>query len=121
KAWARVYAHFHDKNVVYGLIERLKGNIDDSVYTKVMGMEFDPDLKESRDGKTLDRSKDKLYIRMDIGIGLNDYGLINGGKGCHIDLPQRLTSGLIYLTDQSDLDGGEFQINDPITKEVVKK
>ena len=51
-----------------------------------------------------------LYPRLDIGAGLKGYGKINGGKGVHVDNPQRLVSILFYVGGYSKINGGEFRV-----------
>jgi hypothetical protein len=74
----------------------------------IEGMPFRHDYVESRAGIP-DGKEVFLYGRMDIGYGVEGYGRDNGGKGVHIDMPQRIVSGLLYFTDQNQLEGGEFQ------------
>ncbi len=52
-----------------------------------------------------------LYPRIDIGYGIEGYGKDNGGKGIHIDYPQRVVSILWYFSDQSEFEGGEFEFH----------
>ena len=51
-----------------------------------------------------------LYPRLDIGMGKENYGLKTGGKGIHIDNPQRLISILFYLGGYISIDGGDHRI-----------
>jgi hypothetical protein len=70
---------------------------------------FNPEFIEPSDG--LIRTEEKFfYGRMDVGFGLEGYGLFNGGKGNHIDNFNRVISCLLYFTDQSEIEGGEFEI-----------
>lgn len=57
------------------------------------------------------RRTDALYTRLDIGVGLEGYGVANGGRGVHTDNRSRLLSGLVYFSSQRDLTGGEFEIH----------
>lgn len=66
---------------------------------------------ESPSGETK-HLPDCQYPRVDIGWGLPGYGVQNGGKGNHIDNRNRIISGLLYFTDQSELEGGEFELTD---------
>lgn len=72
---------------------------------------FDPYFRESRCGTiNFSQFNEKfLYGRIDIGVATAGYGINNGGRGNHIDNVQRVVSGLLYFTDQSELVGGEFQ------------
>lgn len=71
---------------------------------------FRPEYREPRDGVATITTEVFTYARCDIGLGLAGYGLLNGGRGVHIDNTQRIISGLLYFTDQSDLEGGEFDV-----------
>lgn len=73
---------------------------------------FNDYYREPRSGVVEEHFVRFLYARMDIGLGLPGYGIENGGRGLHIDNPQRIISGLLYFTDQRELDGGEFDVCD---------
>ena len=51
-----------------------------------------------------------LYPRLDIGLGEVGYGINTGGKGIHIDNPQRVISILFYAGGYTKIDGGEHRI-----------
>ena len=51
-----------------------------------------------------------LYPRLDLGMGLLNYGKDTGGKGIHVDNPQRLISILLYLGGYKKIEGGELRI-----------
>ena len=51
-----------------------------------------------------------LYPRLDLGMGKEKYGINTGGKGIHIDNPQRLISILFYLGGYNSIEGGEHRI-----------
>ena len=51
-----------------------------------------------------------IYPRFDIGVGIEGYGKNSGGKGIHIDNPQRLISILFYLGGFNEIEGGEHRI-----------
>jgi len=82
---------------------------------------YDPSFIEPRSG-AVKTDKVFFYSRLDIGYGVEGYGAVNGGRGIHIDMPQRLISSLIYFSDQSDFTGGEFIAynNYKVLNEVVK-
>jgi len=72
-----------------------------------------------------DKSKPCLYSRLDLGYGIKNYGLNTGGRGPHIDNPQRLISILIYVGGFNKIIGGEHRIykktkNDLEICEVIK-
>lgn len=74
-------------------------------------MDFNKDFIEPVNG--VFKSNDTfLYSRMDVGLGFEGYGLINGGKGNHIDNKNRIISCLLYFSDQDDFEGGEFLSTD---------
>lgn len=51
-----------------------------------------------------------LYPRLDLGMGILGYGKKTGGKGIHVDNPQRLISILIYFGGYKSIEGGELRI-----------
>ena len=60
----------------------------------------------------------QLYSRIDLGMGKKDYGLINGGKGIHVDNPQRLISIIFYIGGFTKIQGGEFRVWEKINDEI---
>jgi len=54
--------------------------------------------------------KPYLYPRIDLGCGKKNYGISTGGKGPHIDNPQRLISILVYVGGFENMTGGEHRI-----------
>lgn len=86
---------------------------------------FNPSYMEHRSG-AMDPKEQRhfLYSRIDIGIAREGYGIENGGRGVHIDNKQRIISGLLYFTDQKDIQGGEFNFCTPdgrVTEKVPIK
>ena len=53
--------------------------------------------------------KPYLYSRLDLGYGKKNYGISTGGRGPHIDNPQRLISILIYVGGFKNIIGGEHR------------
>lgn len=51
-----------------------------------------------------------LYPRLDLGFGIENYGKDTGGKGPHIDNPQRLISILFYVGGYDTIMGGEHRM-----------
>ena len=43
-------------------------------------------------------------------MGRKNYGLVNGGKGIHVDNPQRLISMIFYIGGFKKIEGGEFRV-----------
>ena len=85
------------------------------------GFVFDPDFVEPRKGLYRVPTETVYYGRLDIGYGNPGYGAAGsgtGGSGPHIDLHNRYISGLLYFTDQSEIEGGQFLVHDPDTMEV---
>lgn len=101
--WMTFYRYLHSEEFWAPYMQ--DWNRDD-----IMDYPFDPDFREPRNGKLPADLPRFLYARADIGLGLPGYGEVNGGKGLHRDKPQRIISGLLYFTDQSELDGGEFEM-----------
>ena len=62
--------------------------------------------------KDFDKNEFKgiLYPRLDLGMGLIGYGKETGGKGIHVDNPQRLISILLYFGGYKHITGGELRI-----------
>lgn len=76
-------------------------------------LNFKNDFRENRSGTPVFQTlRFYTYGRIDIGVAHQGYGINNGGRGVHIDNKQRLISGLLYFTNQSEIDGGEFDICD---------
>lgn len=76
-------------------------------------LNFKTDARENRAGVPIFQSlRFYTYARLDIGVATKGYGINNGGRGAHIDNKQRLISCLLYFSDQSELQGGEFQMCD---------
>ena len=67
------------------------------------------DYQEQDSGAYEEKGNKILYSRVDLGYGLKGYGVVNGGRGLHIDNPNRVISCLLYLCDQKDFIGGEFE------------
>ena len=61
-----------------------------------------------------------LYPRLDIGAGIKGYGKNTGGKGIHVDNPQRLISILFYSGGYSKMVGGELRIWEKHSEELKK-
>ena len=59
-----------------------------------------------------------LYPRLDIGAGIKGYGKNTGGKGIHVDNPQRLISILFYSGGYSKMVGGELRIWEKHSEEL---
>ena len=59
-----------------------------------------------------------LYPRLDIGFGKKGYGIKTGGRGPHIDNPQRLISVLIYLGGYNSMIGGEHRVYSLLNKKL---
>jgi hypothetical protein len=82
-------------------------------------------FREPRQGMQVELQPPRQYGRMDISIGREGYGLVNGGKGPHIDNKNRILSALLYFTDQEEIEGGEFIFTDskgtPKTVIPIKK
>jgi len=59
-----------------------------------------------------------LYPRLDIGAGIKGYGKNTGGKGIHVDNPQRLISILFYSGGYTKMVGGELRIWEKYSEEL---
>jgi plasmid maintenance system antidote protein VapI len=81
-----------------------------------LGKNFTKEFKEfiepNKGLNEFDRLNPFFFSRVDVGYGMEGYGVINGGKGLHIDNTNRVISCLLYFNSQSDFEGGEFEICD---------
>lgn len=112
-AWKHLEAsRFYNREFWIDVLLRTGCHRFSAVYKSVIDLPFIEGVCESRDGVHINKYKDVdqyIYSRFDIGYGLEGYGLVNGGKGPHIDMRQRVVSLVIYFSDQSDFEGGEFE------------
>jgi len=69
-----------------------------------IGKVFNLDNYESKNTKPL------LFPRLDIGYGVKNYGINTGGKGPHIDNPQRVISILFYVGGYNIMEGGQHRL-----------
>ena len=81
----------------------------------VFDFEFHPEPFEHKiiDQRKLLRNKyaeDFLYPRIDLGIGKEGYGKNDGGRGIHVDNPQRLICLLFFLGGHKKMIGGEHRV-----------
>lgn len=114
--WKHFFKYVHSGQMWFPFFKYL--NTSDLLY-QFSTEYYDPNYIEPRNGVV--KEKDVFfYSRIDIGYGIEDYGRVNGGKGIHIDLPQRVMSALIYFSDQQDMTGGEFEIYSP-QKELIRR
>lgn len=52
----------------------------------------------------------RVFTRLDLGYGIEEYGRRTGGGGAHIDNASRLFSTLLYFNSSADFKGGEFEV-----------
>jgi hypothetical protein len=60
--------------------------------------------------------KPYVYSRLDIGYGGKNYGVDTGGRGPHIDNPQRIISILFYVGGFKKITGGQHRLYKISTK-----
>lgn len=114
--WNLFRTEVHSRRWWYDQIARMLRNADgqpnplDQLTTPLDNIPFRATHIEGRGGLSAVTDEVFLYGRMDIGFGLVGYGRENGGRGVHIDMPQRIVSGLLYFTDQSELEGGQLEV-----------
>ena len=116
------YRAVHDWVYSAEFIELFLQTFDDEIDVRVKSGELmhDPRLMEIRpnhnEGRTMigpDNDKEKetfLFSRIDIGIGKEGYGKVNGGRGIHVDNLTRLVSILFYIDDNETMVGGEHRL-----------
>jgi len=65
------------------------------------------------------KNKSYFYSRLDIGFGKKNYGADSGGKGPHIDNPQRLISVLFFVGGFNSITGGEHRLYKKVSEDLV--
>ena len=117
-AYNQLHYWVYSKNFIIFFLNIFKKDIlkrynNNELLYNPFDLKFSPQPYELR-GNIMSRKNlsEDLFIfpRIDIGLGLKDYGKINGGKGPHIDNLTRIISIMIYFTNQDDIKGGEFRM-----------
>ncbi len=107
KEFVKTFLDFFDQDINY----ELENNF---LNTNVKNL--DVDNRPYEVGKVLNQDnlkkgdKSFLFPRLDIGLGEEGYGVKTGGKGIHVDNPQRLISILFYVGGFSKISGGEHRL-----------
>ena len=116
------YKAMHDWVYSENFIQTFLRTFDEEIDVRVRSGELmhDPRLMEIRathnEGRDLigpenDRQKETfLFSRLDIGIGKEGYGKVNGGRGIHVDNLTRLVSVLFYIDENPSMVGGEHRL-----------
>jgi hypothetical protein len=81
------------------------------IFSIDMPRDFREDYIEPKSGRISEKNYFS-YSRMDVGWGLEGYGICHGGRGNHIDNYTRIISCILYFSDQSDFEGGEHCLTD---------
>ena len=119
-SYNELHKFIYSNNFVNYFLKMFKNEIINEIFERfltqnVLNFPINPEPFEvdeiisKRTHKSNDNTK-ILYPRLDIGMGKKNYGINTGGKGIHIDNPQRLISILFYLGGYSSVDGGEHRI-----------
>lgn len=77
---------------------------------EILPFRSDYGLEDAQGRRLKTTAETFLYPRFDIGYGVGGYGVENGGRGPHIDYPQRIISFLWYFTDGANMEGGEINL-----------
>ena len=111
KYWFRIIEDLHIKEII---------DMGEEEFTKKFRVHIEPEsgidslptLQFDKEGRIIgeEEKEEFFYSRIDVGYGLEGYGIENGGAGLHIDNPNRVISSLLYFSDQSDFEGGEFEV-----------
>lgn len=118
---SKAYQDLHDWVYSHDFIKYFFDLFDDNLENQIdlIGnpKEFDIRCEPFEVGEVFDKnnfqnedSKPFLYPRIDLGSGKVGYGISTGGKGPHIDNPQRLISILVYVGGFENMTGGEHII-----------
>lgn len=113
KYWYKIIESMHIKDILDKGEDEFIKNF--RVYSEpASGIDSLPTLKFDKDGNIVgeEEKEEFFYSRIDVGYGLEGYGLENGGGGNHIDNHNRVISSLLYFSDQGDFEGGEFEITE---------
>lgn len=97
------------RNYWFNLLNELHYDAGDTHFD-ITSLHLADDYIEPRSGINPENLDLFIYPRIDIGYGVVGYGLENGGQTVHIDMPHRIVSSVLYLTDQSRLEGGEIEV-----------
>ena len=136
KAFKEFHDYVYSKEFINYFINLFKTDILKEIENKnliknVFDFKLHPEPFEHKiiDHKMLLKSKhteEFLYPRIDIGIGKEGYGKDDGGRGIHVDNPQRLICLLFFVGGHKKMIGGEHRvwrekntsINTPTMEEV---
>jgi len=132
-AYKKLHNYIYSDNFIKTFLELFDNEINNEIKNNFLNVDVrnlkinqNPfEVGEIFNKKNLKKKEDLfLYPRLDIGMGEKGYGIKTGGKGIHIDNPQRLISILFYAGGYSNIEGGEhrlWKVNDEkvqIAKEI---
>tara|TARA_B100000315_G_C14510341_1_gene556654 strand:+ start:419 stop:1243 length:825 start_codon:yes stop_codon:yes gene_type:complete len=117
KAYYELHHWVYSKNFINFFINIFRSDINNQEDLIDNPKEFDIITRPIEVGKVFNidnfqknQSKPFLYSRLDLGYGKKNYGVDTGGRGPHIDNPQRLISILMYIGGFNYIKGGEHRI-----------
>ncbi len=120
KAFKELHDYIYSKEFINYFINLFKIDILKEIENKnliknIFDFELHTEPFEHKiiDHRTLLKSKyteDFLYPRIDIGIGKEGYGKDDGGRGIHVDNPQRLICLLFFVGGHKKMIGGEHRV-----------
>jgi hypothetical protein len=125
ETYKQLHNWVYSESFIKYFIDFFKDDIDSQLDLINNPKEFDIISKPVEIGKVFNldnfqnnSSKEYLYSRLDLGFGKVNYGLSTGGKGPHIDNPQRLISVLIYVGGFTEIEGGEHRTYKKISDDL---
>jgi hypothetical protein len=120
---SKYYEHLHNyiysKSFINFFLEIFKEDIiyqtsKNFMIKDILNMSIKPDPYEKKIFTKSEFKKESieefLYPRLDLGVGLKNYGIDNGGGGIHVDNSQRIISILFYLGGYKKILGGEHRL-----------
>lgn len=123
-----LHEYIYSKEFINFFINHFRDDIDEEIRSKNLSEIYNFEIEQKPFEKneifnTKNFVKDSinkkiLYPRIDLGIGKINYGLVNGGKGIHVDNPQRLISIIFYIGGFKKIEGGEFRVWHKVNDEL---
>ena len=119
EAYNKLHNYIYSDDFIKTFLELFNDEIDNEIdknFLEINVKKLEINSKPFEIGKIYNKENLKkkkssfLYPRLDIGIGEKGYGIDTGGKGIHIDNPQRLISILFYVGGFSKIEGGEHRL-----------
>ena len=127
QAYKELHNYIYSKEFVKTFLNLFNNEIENEIDNNFLNVDvkkLDINDKPFEVGKIFNKENFKkknnffLFPRLDIGFGEEGYGIKTGGKGIHVDNPQRLISILFYVGGFSKIIGGEHRLWRVIDKKI---